>query len=87
MFGAPLSKAKFEVGENEKHLVAVNSNPFLKYIRVEVDGERVINVANFQPFRKLELDVGETERHHLEIVLRALTPIKLFSDGEETPQV
>ncbi len=82
-----MSKARFEVGENEKHVIFVNANPLWKYIRVEVDGERVLNVANFTPTRKLELDVGNTEKHHLEIDIRALSPIKLFIDGEETPQI
>ncbi len=80
-------KAKFEIGEAEKHTVAVNANPFLKYIRIEVDGERVINVPNFQPSREFELDVGDSERHHLEIHIRALTPVKLLVDGEEAQQI
>lgn len=82
-----MSKAKFEVGESEKHIIGVNSNPFLKNIRIEVDGERVVSVANFQPSRKLEIDVGEVEKHHLEIDIRALSPIRLFVDGEEAPQI
>lgn len=80
-------KGKFEVGEDEKHIVAVNANPLLKYIRVEVDGERVINVANFQPSRKLELDVGEQETHHLEIDIRAFSPIRMLVDGNEIQQI
>lgn len=80
-------KGKFEVGENEKHTVFVNANPILKYIRIEVDGVRVVNVANFQPSRKLELDVGESEKHHLEVDIRAFTPVKLFVDGDEVQQV
>lgn len=81
-----MSKARFEIGENERHSITVNANPFLKYIRVEVDGERVIDVANFTPSRKLELEVGESEKHHIDINIRALSPIKLFVDGKETPQ-
>ncbi|MEM0157644.1 MAG: hypothetical protein QXN26_06240 [Thermoplasmataceae archaeon] len=80
-------KAKFEVGESEKHLIAVNANPILKYIRVEVDGERVINVANLTPSRELQLEVGKAEMHHLEIKIRAFSPIKLFADGKEIQQI
>ena len=82
-----MSKARFEIGETEKHTVFVNANPLLKYIRVEVDGKRVVNVANFQPSRKIELDVGELEPHPLEIDIRALSPTKLFVDGKETQQI
>ncbi len=80
-------KARFEVGENEKHIIAVNANPLLKYIRVEVDGERVINVANLTPSRELELDVGNAETHHLVIKIRAFSPIKLSEDGREIQQI
>lgn len=82
-----MSKATFEVGETEKHTVFVNANPLLKYIRVEVDGKRVVNVANFQPSRKIELDIGDLEPHHLEIDIRALSPTRLFADGKEIPQI
>jgi hypothetical protein len=78
-----MSKAKFEIGENEKHLIDINANPFLKYIRIEVDGKRVIDVANFTPSRKFQLDIGESEKHQVEILIRALSPIKLFVDGKE----
>ncbi len=82
-----MSKASFEVGENEKHVIFVHASPLWKYIRVEVDGKKVLHVANLTPTRKLELDIGETEKHHLEIDLRALTPTKLFVDGKEVPQI
>jgi len=33
-----------------------------------VDGEKVVNEANFQPLpKKFQLDVGNSEKHHLEI--------------------
>lgn len=82
-----MSKATFEIGDKEKHTIFVNANPLWKYIRVEVDGKRVIDVANLQPSRKLELEVGDKEKHQLEIHLRALTPTRLFVDGKEVPQV
>ena len=82
-----MAKASFEVGEAEKHIIAVNANPFLKVIRVEVDGERVIDVANLQPSRKLQLDVGKLEKHSLEIDIRLLSPIRLFADGKEIQKI
>lgn len=80
-------KGRFEVGESEKHIIAVNANPVFKYIRVEVDGERVINVANLTPSRKLQLDVGNSEKHNVEIDIRAFSPIKLYVDGKEIKQI
>lgn len=80
-------KGKFEVGVDEKHTIFVNANPLFKFIRIEVDGERVVNVANFQPSRSFELEVGNQEQHHVEIHIRALSPIHLLVDGEEVPQI
>lgn len=82
-----MAKAKFEIGENEKHTISVNANPLLKYIRIEVDGERVIDVANFQPSRKFELNVGNLEEHQLEIRIRAFSPVRLFVDGKEVEKI
>jgi hypothetical protein len=82
-----MAKAKFEVGENEKHVIDVNANIILKYIRIYVDGERVINVVNLTPSRDFQLDVGNSEKHHVEIKIRALTPIRLLVDGNETQQI
>ena len=63
-----MTKAKFEIGETEKHTIIVNASALLKYIKIEVDGEKVVNEANFQPLaKKFQLDVGNSEKHHLEI--------------------
>lgn len=80
-------KGKFEIGDNEKHIIAVNANPILKYVRIEVDGERVIDVPNFQPVRKFQLEVGETEKHDVQISLRAFSPVKLLVDGKQVPEI
>lgn len=83
-----MSKAKYEIGENEKHVIFVNASPFLKYIRIEVDGERVVNQANFQPFSKnFELDIGDVEKHNVQISAGTLYPIKLFVDGIEIQEM
>lgn len=82
-----MAKAKFEIGESEKHVIDVNANIILKYIRIYVDGERVINVVNLTPSRDFQLDVGNSEKHHVEIKIRALTPIRLLVDGNETQQI
>ena len=79
-----MTKAKFEIGETEKHTVIVNASALLKFIKIEVDGKKVVNEANFQPSaKKFELDVGSSEKHHLEISAGPFSPIKLFVDGKE----
>ena len=80
-----MTKAKFEIGETEKHTIIVNASALLKYIKIEVDGEKVVNEANFQPLaKKFQLDVGNSEKHHLEISAGQFSPIILFVDGKET---
>jgi len=79
-----MTKAKFEIGETEKHTIIVNASALLKYIKIEVDGEKVVNEANFQPLaKKFQLDVGNSEKHHLEISAGPFSPIILFVDGKE----
>ena len=79
-----MTKAKFEVGETEKHIIIVNASALLKYIKIEVDGEKVVNDANFQPLPiKFQLDVGNSEKHHLEISAGPFSPITIFVDGKE----
>ncbi|MGA3110925.1 MAG: hypothetical protein ABSE15_02705 [Candidatus Bathyarchaeia archaeon] len=38
-----MTKAKFEIGETEKHTIIVNATALLKYITIEVDGKKVVN--------------------------------------------
>ena len=79
-----MTKAKFEIGETEKHTIIVNASALLKYIKIEVDGEKVVNEANFQPTpKKFHLNVGTSENHHLEISAGPFSPIEIFVDGKE----
>ena len=79
-----MAKAKFEIGATEKHTIIVNASALLKYTAIEVDGEKVVNEANFQPSsKKFQLDVGNSEKHHLEISAGPFSSIKLFVDGKE----
>jgi hypothetical protein len=40
--------------------------------------------AKFEPLpKKFQLDVGNSEKHHLEISAGPFSPIKLFVDGKE----
>ena len=57
-----MTKAKFEIGETEKHTIIVNVSALLKYIKIEVDGEKVVNEANFQPLpKKFQVEVRNSE--------------------------
>jgi hypothetical protein len=84
MSGEQMTKAKFEIGENEKHTIIVNASAFLKYIKIEVDDGKVVNESNFQPLpKRFQLDVGSSEKHHVEISAGPFSTIKLFVDGKE----
>ena len=47
-----MAKAKFEIGETEKHTIIVNSTALLKYFKIEVDGKKVVNESHFSSLPK-----------------------------------
>jgi hypothetical protein len=78
-----MTKAKFEIGENEKHTIIVNANPLLKYITIEVDGEKVVNESHFSPLpKKFQFEVGNTEKHQVEINTGPFSSTKVTVDGK-----
>jgi uncharacterized protein YkvS len=46
-----MTKAKFEIEETEKHTIIVNVTALQKYIKIEVDGEKVVNESHFSSLR------------------------------------
>ena len=82
-----MTKAKFEIGEKEKHTIIVNKNRLLKYISIEVDGKKVINEAYFSPTpKKFHLEVGNTEKHQVEIETHPLAATTITVDGKVAQQ-
>ena len=60
-----MAKAKFEIGETGKHTIIVNASALLKYIKIEVDGEKVVNEANFSSLpKKFQVEVINTEKNY-----------------------
>ncbi len=58
-----MTKAKFEIDENEKHTIIVKVNPLLKYTATEVDGKKVVNESHFLSLtKKFQLEVINTEK-------------------------
>ena len=47
-----MTKANFEIGENEKHTIVVNASALLKFVKIEVDGEKVVNESHFSSLPK-----------------------------------
>jgi len=79
-----MTKAKFEIGETENTSLLLIASALLKYIKIEVDWRKSRYEANFQPLpKKFQLDVGNSEKHHLEISGGPFSPITLFVDGKE----
>ena len=66
----PVGKSKFEVGEREKHSLTVDTDRVMKTIRIEVDGQKVIDESLFSPApKKFAFDVGSSEVHKVEVDL------------------
>ena len=82
-----MTKAKFEIGENEKHTIIVNKNRLLKYISIEVDGKKVVNEAYFSPTpKRFQLEVGNAEKHQVEIQTHPLSATTITVDGKTAQQ-
>ena len=84
-------KAKFELGATEKHLIVVDRrvrNLFMKRVIVELDGEKVVDDYHYSLKAKIvQLDVGSSEKHHVEIIAAAFSPIKVFVDGKAAQKI
>ena len=60
-----MTKAKFEIGETEKHTIIVNASALVKYIKIEVDGEKVVNESHFSSLpKKFQVEVINTEKNY-----------------------
>ena len=65
-----MGKSSFEVGEKEKHSLTVDRDMVMKTIRIEVDGQKVIDESLFSPGpKKFAFDVGSPEVHKVEVHL------------------
>jgi hypothetical protein len=66
----PVGKSRFEVGERDKHSLTVDTDMIMKKIRIEVDGQKVIDESLFSPgAKKFAFDVGNSEVHKVEVNL------------------
>jgi len=60
-----MTKVKFEIGETEKHTIIVNASALLKYIKIEVDGEKVVNESHFSSLpKKFQVEVINTQKNY-----------------------
>ena len=78
-----MAKAVFEIGEKEKHRFAVKWSLFMKHLTIELDGEKVTDEFHYSPVpKKYHFDVGNTEKHQVEISAGGFSAIKVFVDGK-----
>lgn len=74
---------KFEIGEQEKHLIIVNWTVVTKRMTVKLDGQTVFNKGFvFSPLKqKFHFDAGTSETHRVEVGASPFSPIKVLVDG------
>ena len=78
-----MTKARFVIGEDEKHTFVVDNSILWKRIIIELDGEAVVKESHFTPQgKKFEFDVGSSEKHHVVINAGGFSTTKLFVDGK-----
>jgi hypothetical protein len=78
-----MAKVILEIGETEKHQIVVNWSLFMKHLTIELDGVRVTDEYHYSPApKKFHFDVGNTEKHLVEISAGGFSPIRVSVDGK-----
>jgi hypothetical protein len=78
-----MARAKFEIGETEKHRLVVNWSLFWKHITIELDGKKVVDKFHYSPLpEKFQFDAGSSEKHRVEISAGGFLPIIVSVDGK-----
>ena len=73
---------RFEIGENEKHYLTVDWSLLSKQLRIELDGEILVREWHLSPgAKRVELDVGHSEPHHVLVVAGGLHRTEVRVDG------
>lgn len=73
---------KFEIGQNEEHVLIVGYDVITKRIKIELDGETKVSEFHPSPFaKKFDFDVGTSEIHKVEVSVGAFST-KVLVDGK-----
>ncbi len=73
---------RFEFGEKEKHFLTVDWSLLSKQLRIELDGEIVVREWHLSPgAKKVELNVGQSEPHHVLVVAGGFHRTEVRVDG------
>jgi hypothetical protein len=74
---------KYEIGETEKHVIKINWNLFMKHLKIELDGRTVADKYHYSPSpEKFNFDVGDDEKHRVEISVGGFSSTKVQVDGK-----
>ena len=76
---------RFEVGKSEKHFITVELDMISKRMKIEQDEVVVKNdLHTFSPLnQKFKLNIGSSEKHHVEITAGPFHQIELKVDGKK----
>jgi head-tail adaptor len=78
-----MSRARFEIGTNEKHTIEATASGWTSKVRIWVDGREITNTFKIGLANKsFKFQVGNTERHEIEIKIGGTkTKFEFFNDG------
>ncbi len=78
-----MTKAKFEIGENEKHTLTVERDYMMKKDIIELDGEKLTDEFTIWPgARKYSFDIGSSEVHKVQVTMGRFSAPKVLVDGK-----
>ena len=80
-----MTRAGFEVGKDEKHAVAVDTNDAWGNVKVSVDGKEIISKRMSRRDPSLRFSIGSKEQHQIEVIVKwpflGNARVELFVDG------
>jgi len=78
------ASSRFEVGEKERHAICVTWSIWSGEEVYEIDDVEVARLRSFEVSGAREFDVGEAEKHHVEIRFRSLpfNVVEVYVDGK-----
>jgi hypothetical protein len=77
-----MTKARYAIGENEKHEVFVQTNFWTAKLEVDVDGKRVVDTRNWGVHTDFSFQVGENEKHEILIKMNFTNAFEIYVDGK-----
>ena len=80
-----IMKARFEIGENEKHIIEVSASLWTGQVKIVVDGQTMAKKCQVgSSDESYRFSIGEKEKHDVEVIIGGIVTARaeLLVDGK-----